>query len=51
MQLAEPEHEIVTLNAGLSDVEVAQSVREIILKISQGRYGKKVLLALEDPHD
>jgi hypothetical protein len=48
-QLAEPEHEIVTLGAHETDEEAAIKVRNIITKMSLGRYGKKVLLKVEEP--
>lgn len=51
LQLAEPQHEIITLSAEQSDAEVAQSVKDAIAKMGAGRYGAKVLLKLEDPRD
>jgi len=49
MKLEEPAHEIVTLSAQQSDLEVSVEVKEFIAKMSQGQYGKKVLLKFEDP--
>jgi len=45
-KLKEPEHEIVTLGAGESDEEASSKVRDVIKKIMEGQYGKKVLLRL-----
>ncbi|KAK7030773.1 mitochondrial putative trans-2-enoyl-CoA reductase [Favolaschia claudopus] len=46
-KLQAPEHEIVTIAAGDSDEVAGQRVRDIFAKISQGQYGKKVLLKFE----
>lgn len=46
-QLKEPEHEILTLPESLSDEEASQKVRDVIGKIAEGQYGKKVLLRVE----
>jgi mitochondrial enoyl-[acyl-carrier protein] reductase / trans-2-enoyl-CoA reductase len=48
-QLAEPEHEVATVGAHETDEEAAIKVRNIITKMSLGRYGKKVLLRIEEP--
>jgi mitochondrial enoyl-[acyl-carrier protein] reductase / trans-2-enoyl-CoA reductase len=37
----------VTLGAGESDEEASSKVRDVIKKIMEGQYGKKVLLRLE----
>jgi trans-2-enoyl-CoA reductase len=37
----------VTLSAGESDEEASRKVRDIIAKMAEGQYGKKVLLRLE----
>jgi hypothetical protein len=47
-QLKEPEHEIITVRAAESDEEAGRKVREVIAKISEGQYNKKVLLKIED---
>jgi len=47
VQLTEPEHEIVTLKVGESDEEASKKVRDVIAKMAEGQYGKKVLLRLE----
>lgn len=47
MQLREPEHEIITLSADESDEDASQKVRDVIIKMAEGQYGKKVLLRLE----
>jgi len=46
-KLTEPEHEIVTLKVGESDEEASKKVRDVIAKMAEGQYGKKVLLRLE----
>jgi len=46
-KLREPEHEIVTLTAEESDDEASKKVRDVIARIVEGQYGKKVLLRLE----
>ncbi|KAJ7634188.1 hypothetical protein DFH06DRAFT_1272282 [Mycena polygramma] len=46
-KLKEPEHEILTIPAKDSDEVAGQKVRDIMAKMSQGHYGKKVLLKLE----
>jgi len=51
MKLKEPEHEIVTLEGALSDEEAGKKVREVVKRIAEGRYGKKILLRIEDPVD
>jgi trans-2-enoyl-CoA reductase len=37
----------VTLGAGESDEEASNKVRDVMKKIMEGQYGKKVLLRLE----
>lgn len=49
VQLKEPAHEIVTLEGRLSDEEVGRKVRDVIARIGEGKYGRKVLLRIEDP--
>jgi len=46
-KLKEPEHEIVTLGANESDEEASKKVREVIAKMANGQYGRKVLLKVE----
>jgi len=46
-KLKEPEHEIVTITAGETDEEASKKVRDVIAKMAEGQYGKKVLLRLE----
>jgi len=46
-KLREPEHEIVTLSARESDEEASRKVRDVIKKMTEGHYGKKVLLRVE----
>lgn len=46
-QLKAPESEILTLEADKSDAAIEKEVREIVKKVSAGRYGKKVLLSIE----
>jgi trans-2-enoyl-CoA reductase len=47
--LTEPEHEIVTLGANETDEAATAKIRGIFSKILEGRYGKKVLLKIEEP--
>ncbi|PCH44305.1 trans-2-enoyl-CoA reductase [Wolfiporia cocos MD-104 SS10] len=51
LKLREPEHETVVLSSSLTDEEAGEKVREIVRKIGEGKYGKKVLLKIEDPED
>ncbi|KAF8957439.1 hypothetical protein BDZ97DRAFT_1924592 [Flammula alnicola] len=46
-KLDTPEHEIVTISAQQSDEEATLKLRETIQAMSEGRYGKKVLLKIE----
>jgi len=46
-KLKAPEHEILTIYAQDSDEVAGQKVRDIITKMSEGGYGKKVLLKIE----
>ncbi|KAJ7050485.1 hypothetical protein C8F01DRAFT_1067689 [Mycena amicta] len=48
-KLKEPEHEILTISAQDSDEVAGQKVRDIMGKLLEGQYGKKVLLRIEDP--
>ncbi|KIK60332.1 hypothetical protein GYMLUDRAFT_43632 [Collybiopsis luxurians FD-317 M1] len=43
-----PEHTIVTIGAKESDEEATAKMQDVFANIAQGRYGKKVLLKLED---
>jgi len=45
-KLKEPEHEIITVGDRESDEEAGRKVKEIITKMSEGQYGKKVLLKM-----
>ena len=47
IKLKEPEHEILTLPESLSDEEASQKVRDVVGKIAEEQYGKKVLLRVE----
>ncbi|KAF8202117.1 trans-2-enoyl-CoA reductase [Pholiota molesta] len=49
-KLDTPEHEIVTIPASESDEEATQRLRDMMAAITEGRYGKKVLLKIEDKH-
>jgi len=40
-------HEIMPISAQDTDEQAGQKVKEMIQKMSEGRYGKKVLLRLE----
>ncbi|KZP34668.1 NAD(P)-binding protein [Athelia psychrophila] len=46
-KLKDPEHEILTLEAGESNEDVSKKIRDVLVKLSEGRYGKKVLLRVE----
>jgi trans-2-enoyl-CoA reductase len=46
-KLTTPEHEIVTISAGVTDEEASQRIREVMRTLTSGRYGKKVLLKIE----
>jgi len=46
-KLQVPEHEILTILAEDSDEVAGEKVRDIFAKISEGQYGKKVLLKIE----
>jgi hypothetical protein len=48
LQLQEPESVIVTLGGNESDEEVTQKVRDIFMKLGEGRFGRKVLLKVEE---
>ncbi|TFY77164.1 hypothetical protein EWM64_g6848 [Hericium alpestre] len=50
-KLKEPKHEVLTLPKGDSDAEVANKVRAVIAKMNEGKYGRKVLLRIEEPDD
>lgn len=39
------------LKKDYGDEEVTRIVREVVQKISEGRYGKKILLKVEEPDD
>jgi len=47
LKLDAPEHEVLTLSKTESDEEASENIRDIIKALSQGRYGKKVLLKIE----
>ncbi|EIM86660.1 trans-2-enoyl-CoA reductase [Stereum hirsutum FP-91666 SS1] len=49
--LGEPKHEIVTLKKEYGDEEATGIVREVMRKMAEGKYGKKVLLRVEEPDD
>jgi mitochondrial enoyl-[acyl-carrier protein] reductase / trans-2-enoyl-CoA reductase len=49
--LNEPEHQILTLGASESDEVVTWKVQEVVAKILQGQYGRKVLLKFENPKE
>lgn len=39
----------MTLEGSLTDEQAGARVREVARKIGEGKYGKKVLLRIEDP--
>lgn len=49
--MVEPKHEIVTLKKEYGDEEVTRIIREVMQKMADGKYGKKVLLRIEEPDD
>ncbi|KZT09998.1 NAD(P)-binding protein [Laetiporus sulphureus 93-53] len=49
LKLKEPAHEMVVIPGTMSDEEAGERVREVMRRIAEGRYGRKVLLRVEDP--
>lgn len=49
--MKEPKYEIITVGKGESDPDVTKKIREVFSKIGEGKYGKKVLLQIEEPDD
>jgi len=43
-----PEHTIVTIGGQETDEEATAKIRDVFVKVAQGKFGKKVLLKLED---
>lgn len=46
-KLDTPQHEIVTISAQQTDGEATEKIRDTFKALSEGRYGKKVLLKIE----
>ncbi|KAH6916238.1 trans-2-enoyl-CoA reductase [Coprinopsis sp. MPI-PUGE-AT-0042] len=46
-KLETPEHEVLHITGNLSDEEAAAKVRDTFKKLSEGKYGKKVLLKVD----
>ncbi|TFK17323.1 trans-2-enoyl-CoA reductase [Coprinopsis marcescibilis] len=46
-KLSTPDHEVLQIKSSQSDDEAASTIREIFKKLSEGRYGKKVLLRVD----
>jgi mitochondrial enoyl-[acyl-carrier protein] reductase / trans-2-enoyl-CoA reductase len=46
--LREPKHEIITIEAGVTDEGVANVVKDTIARTAEGWYGKKVLLKIKE---
>ncbi|KAG2011554.1 trans-2-enoyl-CoA reductase [Coprinopsis cinerea AmutBmut pab1-1] len=46
-KLQTPDHEILHITGNLSDEEATSAVREAFKKLSEGRYGKKILLKVD----
>jgi hypothetical protein len=46
LQLKEPAHEIITINSTDDDATTSKSVQELMGKVADGTYGKKVLLKI-----
>jgi len=46
-KLKEPEHEILSLRADKSDEQITKDVRDIVTKMAEGQFGRKVLFKLE----
>lgn len=49
--MKEPEHEVLTISAGDSDDIATRKVQGVIRKLTEGKYGKKVLVRIEQPAD
>ncbi|TFK32796.1 hypothetical protein BDQ12DRAFT_691998 [Crucibulum laeve] len=47
-KLKTPEHEVVTVEAEDSDDQATEKMRAVMSKLAEGRFGKKVLLKIED---
>ena len=45
--MKEPRHEVISIGAQDTDEQAGEKVREVIKKVSEGQYGKKVLLKLD----
>ncbi|KAL0953383.1 hypothetical protein HGRIS_004622 [Hohenbuehelia grisea] len=46
--LKAPEHEIVSIKAQETDEAASEKIQTLISRIAEGRYGKKIMLKLED---
>jgi len=46
-KLDAPEHEVVTLSKTETDEEASENIRNVIKALSQGRFGKKILVRIE----
>lgn len=47
-QLGSPEHEILEIGSRESDSDAREKIRTAISHLTSGKYGKKVLLKLEE---
>lgn len=48
LQIKAPEHTIITIGGQQTDEEATAKIRDVFAKVAQGKFGKKVLLKLED---
>jgi hypothetical protein len=48
IQLRGPDHEVLTIGGTESDVSASEKIRDLVVRLGQGMYGKKVLLRVEE---
>jgi trans-2-enoyl-CoA reductase len=48
IQLRGPDHEVLTIDGTESDVSASEKIRDLVARLGQGMYGKKVLLRVEE---
>ncbi|KAG1761872.1 hypothetical protein EDD22DRAFT_894533 [Suillus occidentalis] len=47
-KLRGPDHEVLTIGGTESDVSASEKIRDLVVRLGQGMYGKKVLLRVEE---
>ncbi|KAG1834994.1 hypothetical protein DFJ58DRAFT_821102 [Suillus subalutaceus] len=47
-KLLDPDHEVFTIGGTESDVSASEKIRNLVARLGQGKYGKKVLLRVEE---